>query len=289
MKDYSIWVLEYAHTVEFAKSGVIYGAHNQGTVKLPYSYVLIKGNGHNILVDVGFNYKEYGKAIADAFGAINWQSPKIVLSEVGLTPEDIDTVIITHAHFDHFGNVEDFPNATFYMQERELVKFIWAMSLPSKFQFLMLGVDPSDILRGVQLAKEGRMKLLQGDVENFLPGIDIYSAYDTHTFGSQYVHIKQSNSTQDGWVLAGDNAYKFENLEGNNQDGALNAIGLATGSQTNIIFALDKMLDLVGSESKRVIPIHEQRLTERFPSRVSDKGLFIVEVDLADGEVSKVK
>ncbi len=97
-----------------------------------------------------------------------------------MTPEDIDTVIITHAHFDHFGNVEDFPNATFYMQEKELSKFIWAMSLPHQFQFLMSGVDPSDLLRGVQLAKEGRMKLLDGDVEEFLPGIDIFAAFDTH-------------------------------------------------------------------------------------------------------------
>ncbi len=56
-----------------------------------------------------------------------------------------------------------------------------------------------------------------------------------------------------------------------------------------MIFSLDKMLKLVGRDSKRVIPIHEQGITERFPSRTSDKDLFIVEVDLADDEVSKVQ
>ncbi|MGG0425871.1 N-acyl homoserine lactonase family protein [Priestia megaterium] len=289
MKNYSIWVLEYSRVVDYHKSGVVYGAHNEGYVRLPYSYVVIKGNGHNIMVDVGYNHKEYGKVLGERFNVVDWQSPSVVLKEVGLTPEDIDTVIITHAHFDHFGNVEDFPNATFYMQEKELSKFIWAMSLPHQFQFLMSGVDPSDLLRGVQLAKEGRMQLLDGDVEEFLPGIDIFAAFDTHTYGSQFVRVKQGGSEEDSWVLAGDNAYQFENIEGKNQDGILLPVGLATGSQTEMIFSLDKMLKLVGRDSKRVIPIHEQGITERFPSRTSDKDLFIVEVDLADDEVSKVQ
>jgi Metal-dependent hydrolases of the beta-lactamase superfamily I len=38
-------------------------------------------------------------------------------------------VFITHAHFDHMGGTDDFPNATFYVQERELSKWVWAMSL----------------------------------------------------------------------------------------------------------------------------------------------------------------
>lgn len=289
MKNYSIWVLEYSHVLEYHKSGLVYGAHNEGYVRLPYSYVLIKGNGHNILVDVGYNHKEYGQVLAERYGVIDWQSPAVVLNEVGINPEDIDSVIITHAHFDHFGNVEDFPNATFYMQEKELSKFIWAMSLPHQFQFLMGGTDPSDLLRGVQLAKEGRMKLLDGDIENFIPGIDLFTAYDTHTFGSQFVRVKQNDSNSDNWVLAGDNVYQYENTEGKNKDGILLPVGSGTGSQMEMIFLLDKMLKLVGQDTNRVIPIHEQRIVERFPSRYTDKNLFIVEVDLADGEVSKVK
>jgi N-acyl homoserine lactone hydrolase len=58
----------------------------------------------------------------------------------------------SHAHFDHFGNVLDFPNAKFYIQEREIAKFVWVMSLPERMRFLMTGIDPADILRGVDLA-----------------------------------------------------------------------------------------------------------------------------------------
>ena len=46
MADYSIWVLEYSYVPNYHKSGVLYGAHNEGYVKLPYCYVVIKGRGH---------------------------------------------------------------------------------------------------------------------------------------------------------------------------------------------------------------------------------------------------
>ncbi|SIT91213.1 N-acyl homoserine lactonase family protein [Edaphobacillus lindanitolerans] len=290
MKDYSIWVLEYSYVPDYHKSGVIYGAHNEGYVKLPYCYVLIKGKGRTILVDVGFNNKEYGKVLADRFGVKNWQSPKVVLDEVGVKPEDVDTVFVTHAHFDHFGNIEDFPNATFYLQEREISKWMWAMSLPEQFGWLMGAMDPGDIIRGAELARDGRLVLIDGDREDVLPGIDLFAAFDTHTFGSQFVRVKNGETgTEDSWILAGDLVYVFDNAEGRDGDGVYVPVGLASGSQTNLLLATDKMMTLVDRDPTRVIPIHEQRLVERFPSRVSEKGLHIVEITLADGETSKVR
>jgi N-acyl homoserine lactone hydrolase len=179
--DYSVWVLEYSYVTKYHKSGVIYGAHNQGYVKLPYCYVLIKGNGHVAMVDVGYNNKDYGGVLSERFGVENWHSPKEVLAECGVRPEEVDTVFITHAHFDHLGNIEDFPNATFYIQERELSKWIWAMSLPDRMRWTMGAVDPADILRTVDLARQGRLVVVDGDRENVLPGIDLHAAFDSHT------------------------------------------------------------------------------------------------------------
>ena len=142
MADYSIWVLEYSYVTNYHKSGVLYGAHNQGYVKLPYCYALIKGKNHVAMVDVGYNDKEYGKVLGDRFGVENWHTPKEVLAGVGLTPADVDTVFISHAHFDHFGNVTDFPKATFYIQEREIAKWVWAMSLPDRLRWMMVAIDP---------------------------------------------------------------------------------------------------------------------------------------------------
>ena len=42
------------------------------------------------------------------------------LTKFGLKPEDVETVIITHLHWDHMGEAEEFRNAIFIVQEREL-------------------------------------------------------------------------------------------------------------------------------------------------------------------------
>ena len=89
---------------------------------------------------------------------------------------------MTHAHFDHMGNIEAFPNATFYIQERELSKWVWTMSLERRFRWLMLGIDPADIMRLVDLARQGRLVCVDGDRENVLPGIDLHA-------GIRHAHV----------------------------------------------------------------------------------------------------
>ena len=157
---------------------------------------------------------------------------------------------ISHAHFDHFGNVYDFPNATFYIQEREISKFVWALSLPERMRFLLTGIDPGDILRGVELARQGRLVCIDGDMENVLPGIDLRAAFDTHTFGSMWgaaVRNDGKPGSQDTWV-AGDLAYQFENLGDSGKGGAPDSryvpIGLAVGSQTNLL------MERIGSDDQ---------------------------------------
>jgi hypothetical protein len=65
-------------------------------------------------------------------------------------------------------------------------------------------------------------------------------------------------------------------------------IGLAVGSQSNLLFASAAMVEAVGGEHRRVIPVHEGRLHTMFPSRLSAKGLQVVQLALADGQADIV-
>ena len=141
MNNYSLWVMEFANVPNYPLSGLVYGAHNQGTRRLPYCYILIKGQGKVAMVDVGYNHKAYGEVLATMFGGRDWHPPDVVLAECGVSPQDVTDVFLTHSHFDHMGNIEDFPNATFYIQERELSKWVWTLSLERRFRWLMLGID----------------------------------------------------------------------------------------------------------------------------------------------------
>jgi N-acyl homoserine lactone hydrolase len=284
--------MEFAHVPEYHLSGLIYGAHNRGYRRLPYCYVVLKGQGQVAMVDVGYNHKEYGEVLANLYGARDWHPPREVLSECGIAPEDVSTIFITHAHFDHMGNLEDFPNATFYIQERELSKWVWATSLERRFRWLTLGIDPSDILRAVDLARAGRLVCVNGDREDTLPGIDLRAAFDTHTWASMYVTVRNDADANSGnvWVFAGDLIYTCENLRGEDTgDPHYVPVGLATGSQVNLIMTAEEMMKAAQGDPNRVIAVHEDRLGSMFPSRAISTGLKITELALADGEPSRVR
>ncbi len=189
------------------------------------------------------------------------------------------------------GNIEDFPNARFYIQERELSKWVWSMSLERRFRWLMLGIDPADIMRAVDLARQGRLVCVDGDRENVLPGVDLHAAFDTHTWGSMYVTVRNdlTANSQSSFVFCGDLAYGYENLRGHDPaDPEYIPIGLATGSQFNVIMTAEAMVKSVGGDVHRVIPPHEERLKDLYPSRITKTGLRITELALADGEKSQV-
>ena len=53
--------------------------------------------------------------------------------------------------------------------------------------------------------------------------------------------------------------------------------------------ATESMMKPVGYEARGVTPIHEERLKDRFPSRITADGLRISEICVADGEKSRVR
>ena len=290
MADYSIWVLEYGFLEDCEKREMIYASQDGERIHIPYCYVVLKSRENVAMVDVGFNYKDYGRFLADRAGVRNWRDPATVLSSVGLGPADVDTIFITHAHYDHFGNVEDFPKAKFYIQEREIAKWTWVMGLPDRMHWMTLAFDPGDILRGVDLARQQRLTLVDGAMEDALPGIDLHPAHDSHTYGSMWVTVRNDGES---WVLAGDLVYLYDNIKpGGDLSGPelrYVPVGFGVGSQTNLVLATEEMMKQVDYDVRRIVPVHEDRIKDHFPSRVTDQGLRVTEICLARGETSRVR
>src|SRR5260370_38166504 len=99
---------------------------------VPFNYVIVKGEGHVIAIDTGYKYLAYGKELATGYGVTEWRSPVELLPHLGLTPEGLDPLLITHAHGDHRGYPEAFPNAPIYLQAEELNRVICALAHPRR-------------------------------------------------------------------------------------------------------------------------------------------------------------
>jgi N-acyl homoserine lactone hydrolase len=276
MPDYTIWVLENAHALEHTVGGILYGRYNEGTRVVPFGYYALEGDARTILIDTGWDDEaQSGHAYGEIAGATDWQGPREVLGRIGIDPDEVETVLLTHLHFDHAGHVAAFPNASFVLQRRELEQAVTAIASPPRLHWLRTALNPDDVIAVVGLAREGRLTLVDGPIDNVLPGIHLRPAFDTHSAGIQYVIVDTDSHGR--FVLSSDVVYSYDNIEGLDGDGKYIPLGFAVGSQTATLHAFDEIMQAVDFDRRRVVPLHDAKVWERYPSSTHG-GLHVAEI-----------
>src|SRR5207253_9946649 len=96
-----------------------------------------------------------------------------------------------------------------------------------------------------KLNTQGRVVLVNGDVQEILPGVTCYTG-GKHTYASQFVGVNTAAGTV---VLASDNMYLYENLE-------KHVPIAATLDRESNLRAQDRMQQLAASR-KLIIPGHD--------------------------------
>jgi glyoxylase-like metal-dependent hydrolase (beta-lactamase superfamily II) len=287
MDAYSIWLLEYGYCDTQPVSSVIYGKHNAGIMRLTFTFMVLKGNGHTIAVDTGYYDEGYGHELTLKFGVNGIRGIEKALADIGIKGEEFDTVIITHAHYDHMGGLKTFPNARFYIQKQEFLGWMEVMALPKAFSTLTAAIDPNDMRRALDLIAKGRMSFVDGTVENFLPGISLVPSFNSHTYGLQVVTIQKSpDDPKNRWVFTSDACYSLENF--GNEDGSYQPVGFGVGSITEMVRVLVTIQDLADHHMDRLIIPHDASMWKTFKSGVKSDGMHIAEIQLASNEKSRL-
>lgn len=237
--DYQVFAIRYATLPQFPVNGLVKGADPSRKLDIAMLFWLVRGGGHNILVDSGF----FDPALMKEWKPADYVRPDEAVARAGVKPQDVTDVIITHAHWDHTDGARLFPAAHIWIQKDEYEHYL---PIAGK-----QGVTVADIEFLTAQKKKGLLDLVDGDRE-ILPGIRVYTG-GRHTFASQYVTVAAKNPI----VLASDNVYLYENLDKH--------VPIAqTLDETSNLAAQDKMKTLV-RDPRLIVPGHDPAVMTRFP------------------------
>jgi glyoxylase-like metal-dependent hydrolase (beta-lactamase superfamily II) len=241
---WQIFAIRYATIPAFPVRYLVAGADTTRTLDIAMMFWMLKGpRGRCLLVDAGF----YRKKFIDSWKPADFIQPAEAVRRSGVPPDAITDIIVSHVHWDHMDGLDLFPKATIWIQRQEYEYYVGAGGTPAH-----AGIDSLDAPMLAGLMKAGRVKLVEGDGREILPGITAYTG-GKHTFASQYVGVAMAKGTA---VVASDNLYLYENLEHHA------AIAQTLDAASNLA-AQDRMRT-IASDPRLIVPGHDPAVFVRF-------------------------
>ena len=257
---HEVYAVKYAEHARRASANFIGGDAHDGAMPMDYFVWVVKGPDAAWVVDTGFN-----QAAADARGRRLLHNPAEALGLVGLTAAAVRDVIITHLHYDHAGNCDLFPAATFHLQDREM-QFATGRYMAHRCMHEAYSVF--DVLGMVGNVYAGRVRFHDGDAE-LAPGLSVH-LIGGHTLGLQVVRVH----TARGWiVLASDASHYYRNMDEARPFPIVADVGA-------MVEGWRRVRELAASPD-HVIPGHDPQVLARYPATAEGLRGVVARVDLA--------
>ncbi|WP_062014494.1 N-acyl homoserine lactonase family protein [Aureimonas sp. AU4] len=270
--NWDVHVIEFARSKDQLVAGLVHGAYDEGTVDVPFSFVLARSNTHVVLVDTGFMKEGSGEAMSTKFGVPFWISPLRMLAALGVAPGDVTDIVLSHAHFDHMGSIQEYPAARLHIQKSELLSWIEALALPRQFGYLTEIINPDDLRHAFDASLEHRLNLVEGDVDDLLPGLHLRLGAG-HTVGQQFAIVETARGRL---VISGDCVYSQRNICGHNHDGVYVPLANATGSVWDQLKTFDRINREIGGDLGRLVILHDMQRWPTLPVVEEIEGFRIV-------------
>lgn len=200
MSDWEVFAVRYADRgARVRADSFIFDDNHDAPHAMDYFMWLLRRGSEVILVDTG-----YDDAEAQARGRPIRLDPVAALAPLGVTPEAVTQVIVTHLHYDHAGGLHLFPNAALHMQSAEMA---YATGPCMCHDVLRMPFTADHVCEAVRRLYSGKVIFHDGDAE-IAEGVTVH-CIGGHSRGLQAVRVR----TQAGWmVLASDAAHFYENL-----------------------------------------------------------------------------
>ena len=171
-----------------------------------------------------------------------------LLRNLGVAPEDVGYLVLTHLHYDHCANVALFPRAEILISQRG-----WSKTMaPDHPGLVPADVFPQQVFSHLKQEAWGRVRLLPEEAE-VLPGLEVFWV-GGHTPCSQAVKVATAQGTA---IIAGDVVFYYGNIEEN----------IPVAYCTNLAECYQAM-DRIREEGDFVVPGHDPLVAQRHPDGV---------------------
>ena len=167
---------------------------------IDYFFWVVRDARGVYLIDTGF-----APEVGDRRRRAHYTTPAQALPELGIAPEDVTAVVITHAHWDHTGNVRQFPRAQLVMTEAEYD--FWTSPMAARAQFAE-HCEPGEIVGLRRAREEDRLTLFTGQ-HTLAAGLEL-TEVGGHTPGQLIASVTAGGGIA---VLASDALHFYEEVE----------------------------------------------------------------------------
>ncbi|HEU5035575.1 MAG TPA: N-acyl homoserine lactonase family protein [Nocardioides sp.] len=258
---FEVYAIRLGTVDRAARDNFLRGAGRDGTMRLDFDMWVIRRGDIAVVVDTGFS--EYSGARR---GRVMDRRPAEAVRSLGIDPDAVSYVVLSHLHYDHAGNVADFPTAEVCVQERELgYAFGGSMRHPSLNHFFEVE-DLADLVRRLH---DGRVAVLNG-VHRLADGLELHLV-GGHTRGLQVVRVR----TARGWVvLASDALHYYENFELRDPFPGIVDLG-------EMLDGYDRIAALADSP-QHIVPGHDPLVMERYDGTGLPDGVVALHLQPGD-------
>lgn len=261
-KEWQILALRYCENKKRTrKDSFIFASAPDEPHAMDFFFWVLQRNDEVIVVDTGMDRAEGLRRQRPIL-----HDPIDMLASIGIDPADVQTLIITHLHFDHAGYIDAFPNASIHIQAAELAFSTGAMmrnaTLRMPYSLDHIATVIERLYAGDVIVHDGDCTIAQGVSGHLIGG---------HSAGLMALCVETRRGPL---VLASDVAHYYESIT----EGLIFLIGV---DSQKMIQGYNWLWQKAGNDISRILPAHDPLIRSIYPEIGPDIFDLSVVPDLA--------
>jgi glyoxylase-like metal-dependent hydrolase (beta-lactamase superfamily II) len=254
MSGYEVLAVRYgtrtARKVENYLNYHVYGEPD-AEMEMDYFFWVVRNAERTVVVDCGFGTEAGRKRRRTQL-----IDPADALDGLGIDPATVDQLVLTHAHYDHIGNVHRFPAAELIIARREYE--FWRGPYANRLLFAH-STEADEVARLAQAQAQGRLRLVE-DTLDLAPGIELV-VVGGHTPGQLVAQVAVGTEDEPGAaVLAADALHFYEELE---RDRPF----FVVADLKDMYRGFELLREMTEDRGRRLVAGHDVAVRDRFPTR----------------------